>query len=172
MNHALGWFTWAFDGRRLHFHRDRKFSIFPHHTLLPQPHTSNAARVNHALGWFTWAFDGRRLHFRRDRKNSIFLHHTLLPQPNMTNAACVNQPLPTFTKELHCLLYSKFSPYLSATPFDKTSSDQTSWHSDSRHSVTRWSDCLFNILAIYNNENVPISIEIVPKWVHNFAHTK
>ena len=41
---AKGWFTWAACGcgRLLHFRRDRNFSIFPHHTLLPQPHMSNA----------------------------------------------------------------------------------------------------------------------------------
>ena len=46
-----GWFTCAaLDvcgcGRRLHFHRDRKFSIFPYRTLLPQLHASNSACVN------------------------------------------------------------------------------------------------------------------------------
>ena len=36
-------------GRRLRFCRDRKFSIFPHRTLLP--HASNAARLNEPLVW-------------------------------------------------------------------------------------------------------------------------
>ena len=27
----------------------------------------------------------------------------------------------------------------------------------------------FHFLAIYSNENLPISIQVVPKWVHNFA---
>ena len=39
-------------GRRLRFCRDRKFSIFLHHTLLPQPHASNAvglANLTHTL---------------------------------------------------------------------------------------------------------------------------
>ena len=49
-----GWFTLAtFDvcgcGRRLRFHRDRKFSIFPLCTLLPQPH---AAHLNEPLDTF------------------------------------------------------------------------------------------------------------------------
>ena len=27
----------------------------------------------------------------------------------------------------------------------------------------------FHFFAIYSNENLPISIQVVPKWVHNFA---
>ena len=28
---------------------------------------------------------------------------------------------------------------------------------------------VFQYLAIHNNENLPKSIQIVPKWAHNFA---
>ena len=51
---GAGWFTWAaFDacgcGRQLHFRRDRKFSIIPLRTLLPQPQTH--------LMWISLKFD-------------------------------------------------------------------------------------------------------------------
>ena len=56
-----GSFRWAaFDacgcGRQLRFRRDRKFSIFLHRTLLPQPHESNAARLNEPLICFAHSF--------------------------------------------------------------------------------------------------------------------
>ena len=51
----------AFDAcggcRRLHFRRDTKFSIFLHHTLLPQLHASNTARVNQPMSGYEFRFN-------------------------------------------------------------------------------------------------------------------
>ena len=37
------------------------------------------------------------------------------------------------------------------------------------HFVWHDGQIVFQHLAIYNNENLPKSIQIIPKWVHNFA---
>ena len=39
-------------------------------------------------------------------------------------------------------------------------------------SVTRWTDCVFSIWPFTENENVPKSLQIVPKWVKNFAQNE